>query len=99
MTASSHYSHARCRMAAHGRNPHAPPSHSGGIRYVRSRRTRYSGRKVRRSGTRLDADIDEVVTVLMPAEPGNTSLPGYYVKYRYRDASGVQHRDTNDVLL
>ena len=42
---------------------------------------------------------DEVVAVLMPAEPGNTSMPGYYVKYRYRDASGVERRAKDDVLL
>jgi hypothetical protein len=35
----------------------------------------------------------------MPAEPGNKSMPGYYVKYRYRDASGIEHRATSDVLL
>ena len=61
--------------------------------------TQYSRGKVRRSGTKIEADIDEVVTVLMPSEPGNTSIQGYYVKYRYRDRSGVEHRATSEVLL
>ena len=61
--------------------------------------TQYSRRKVRRSGTRIEASVDEVVTVLMPTDPGNMSIPGYYVKYRYRDASGVEHRAGSEVLL
>jgi hypothetical protein len=60
---------------------------------------RYSRRKMRRSGTKIEAEIDEVVMVLMPAEPGNTSMHGYYVKYRYRDARGVEHRARSEVLL
>jgi len=61
--------------------------------------TQYSRRKVRRWGTKIEADIDEVVTVLMPADPANTSIPGYYVKYRYRDAGGAEHRARSEVLL
>ena len=61
--------------------------------------TRYSRRTLRRSGTSIEADIDEVVTVLMPSEPGNPSIHGYYVKYRYRDQNGVQHRAQSEVLL
>ena len=59
----------------------------------------YSRRKVRRFGTKIQADVDEVVTVLFAAEPSVTNLPGYYVRYRYRDSKGVEHRAKSEVLL
>jgi hypothetical protein len=63
---------------------------------VRARQIR---RGTRAHGTRVRAKVDEVVTVLLPSDPSVTSEAGFYVKYRYRDSSGLEHRGKSEVLL
>lgn len=56
-------------------------------------------RGIEKHGTRVQADVDEVVTVLVPGGPARDAIPAYYVRYRYRDTSGMEHHAKSRMLL